>query len=52
MGEITNENLTLTCDPRYARIRGSPPVSVPVVTQSLTHLSDPLPGHADAVLDT
>jgi hypothetical protein len=52
MGEITSENLAFTCALRYARIRASPPVSAAVVTQLVTHLSDPLPGHADAALDT
>lgn len=36
MGEITSENLALTCTSRYARICGSPPVFAPVVTQIVT----------------
>ena len=36
MGERICENLALSCTRRYVRIRGSPPVFVPVVTQLVT----------------
>jgi hypothetical protein len=41
MGEITSENLALTCAPRYAHIRGSPPVFAPVFTQLVTQALTP-----------
>jgi hypothetical protein len=37
----TSENMALTCAPRYVRIRGSPPVFVPVVTQLVTQALTP-----------